>query len=196
MKLILVRHGETEENLKGILAGHLPGRLSENGLNQIRKVALRLKDEKIDFIYSSDLTRASDTAKEIAKFHTEVPIEFVRNLRERYLGEWQGKSRKELKFMEDTSPTNISLNDRENSQELFNRAKDFLEKVLLKHSKEVVLFVGHDGINRAIIAAITNKDLKEMKLIERQHNTSITVFKIDEDKNYKTLLFNSIEHLN
>jgi len=61
MKLIIVRHGETEENKKGIVMGHLPGKLSQEGINQIKKVALRLKDEKIDFIYSSDLTRASDT---------------------------------------------------------------------------------------------------------------------------------------
>ena len=66
MKLIITRHGETEENKAGIIQGHLPGHLSEAGIEQAKKVAFRLKDEKINFIYSSDLDRAADTAKEIA----------------------------------------------------------------------------------------------------------------------------------
>ena len=93
MRLILTRHGETEENKIGIMQGHLPGKLSAEGIEQAQKLALRLKDEKIDFIYSSDLARASDTAKEIASFHPHAPIKFVEDLRERNLGEFQGKKK-------------------------------------------------------------------------------------------------------
>ena len=50
MKLIITRHGETEESVGGILMGHLPGILTINGTNQAKKLALRLKDGKIDFI--------------------------------------------------------------------------------------------------------------------------------------------------
>lgn len=83
MRLIITRHGETEENTAGIIQGHLPGKLSDRGIAQAKKVALRLKNEKIDAIYSSDLARTSDTAKEIAKFHPTIPIEFVKELREK-----------------------------------------------------------------------------------------------------------------
>ena len=48
MRLILTRHGETEENVADIIQGHLPGKLSEKGIAQVKKVAKRLKDEKID----------------------------------------------------------------------------------------------------------------------------------------------------
>ena len=44
MKLFLVRHGETEENQQGIMQGHMPGRLSEIGKLQAKKLALRLKN--------------------------------------------------------------------------------------------------------------------------------------------------------
>ena len=47
MKLIIVRHGETEENKIGIIQGHLPGTLSVIGIEQAQKIALRLKDEKM-----------------------------------------------------------------------------------------------------------------------------------------------------
>ena len=73
MRIILVRHGETEDNKKRIIQGHLPGKLSDKGIEQARKVANRLKNEKVDYIFSSDLDRAKSTAEEIAKFHQEKP---------------------------------------------------------------------------------------------------------------------------
>jgi len=45
MKLIITRHGETEENTKGIIMGHLPGKLTPLGIEQAKKVAQRLKNE-------------------------------------------------------------------------------------------------------------------------------------------------------
>ena len=96
MEIILTRHGETIENIEGRFQGHLPGKLSEKGKIQAKKLALRFKDEKFDYIFSSDLTRAVDTAKEIKKFHQNIPIKFTKELRERNLGELQGVKKSEL----------------------------------------------------------------------------------------------------
>ncbi len=192
MKLIITRHGETEENKAGILQGHLPGKLSALGISQAKKVALRLKDEKIDFIYSSDLARASDTTKEIAKYHPGVPIELVKDLRENYLGEWQGKTKKELGLTANRRVREISPKDGETSEELFNRARNFLHRVLAKHRKDTVLFVGHRQINKSMMTRITGKG---MSSIGSLHNTSITIFEIAEDKTHKIHVFNCIKHL-
>ena len=101
MKLILTRHGETVENIDGIIQGHLPGKLSEKGIDQAEQLARRLKSEKLDFIYSSDLERAAATARAIVRFHPDIQIEFVEDLRERYLGTWQGQRREDLGFSAD-----------------------------------------------------------------------------------------------
>lgn len=194
-RLIITRHGETEENLVGIIQGHLPGKLSEKGIIQAKKVALRLKNEKIDYIYSSDLARTADTAKEIAKFHPKAPIKFVKDLREKYLGEWQGKKISELGFLTNTELVEFSSKDGETNKELLNRAKKFLHKVLIKHPNDTVLLAGHNGINKALIAVITNKTAEEIKLIENLHNTSITIYEIDQDKSHKIHLFNCKKHL-
>ena len=74
MKLIFVRHGETIENQNHTIQGQTPGQLSEEGKEQARLVAERLKEVKIDKIFTSDLARAKDTAKEIAKFHQDIPF--------------------------------------------------------------------------------------------------------------------------
>lgn len=83
MRLIITRHGETLENMEGIVQGHMHGTLSKKGIEQAEKLAKALKDEQIDYIYSSDLKRASDTAREISKFHKNVPFQLTKDLRER-----------------------------------------------------------------------------------------------------------------
>ena len=196
MKLIITRHWQTEENVLGIIQGHLPGKLSRLWIEQAKKVALRLKNEKIDYIYSSDLARSSDTAKEIAKYHTNIPIVFTKDLREKYLWEWQWKTKVELWFESNTSLVKFSAKDWENSEELFNRAKNFLDIVLTKHPNDIVLLVGHSGINKTIVAVITWKWPEDIPTIENLHNTSICIFEIGKNKNYKTLEFNNVDHLN
>ncbi len=197
MKLIITRHGETIENTEGIVQGHLHGTLSTLGKEQAKKLAQRLKDEKIDFIYSSDLARASDTAKEISKFHPNIPIKFVKELRERYLGEFQGKRKSDYGLEKHESITKL-INPKgyiESLQEMLKRAEKFLDKVLHKHKDDVVLFVCHNGIGKTIICAITNKPISGIKDIENLSNTSINIYEIDETKNHKIILYNCIKHL-
>jgi len=195
MKLIITRHGETEENNTGIIQGHQPGHLSEQGVKQARKVAIRLKDESIDCIYSSDLNRAADTAREIAQYHPDVPLEFVKELRERYLGGWQGKTRKELGFGSDINLMGFFPKDGETSEELFNRASNFLDTIFSNHHDKTVLSVAHNGINKALIAVITGKGSTDIKSIEHLHHTSVSVFEIKKDKSCSIHIFNCTKHL-
>lgn len=196
MKIIITRHGETEENKTGIIQGHLPGKLSDEGISQAKKVSLRLKDEKIDYIFSSDLARASDTAKEIAKFHPNTPIQFVEDLRERHFGEFQGKNKTDLGWGENSHASFYeTIKGGETMKELYGRAEKFLHKIISKHYKDTVLLVGHNGINKALIAIITDKKYEDLKTIETQHNTSINIFEVDENRNHKIHILNNIEHL-
>lgn len=196
MRLIITRHGETEENKVGIMQGHLPGTLSAEGINQARKLALRLKDEKINFIFSSDLARASDTAKEISAFHPHATIQFVENLRERNLGEFQGKKKSDFGWnVKDHKAAYVEPKMGEAMEQLYERAESFLHKIIELHHKDTVLFVGHNGINKALIAVITGKKHTDIKTIESQHNTSVNIFEIDENKNHTIHAFNCIKHL-
>jgi broad specificity phosphatase PhoE len=192
MKLIITRHGETEEYVAGILHGHLPGKLSANGFEQARKVALRLQNEKIDFIYSSDLDRSANTAKEIAKHHLNIKIEFIENLRERNIGELQGKKKSEVGW--DTKDF-IEPKDMETMEEVYKRAESFLHEIIHKHHNDSVLFVCHGGVGKALIAVVTGKSHTEIKSIESLQNTSVSIFEIDEDKNHKIVCINCAEHL-
>lgn len=197
MKLIITRHGETEENVAGILMGHLPGVLSDNGINQAKKLALRLKDEKIDFIYSSDSARASDTAKEVAKYHKNTPIEFTKELRERNLGEFQGKKKSDLGWDNNSfMATHVEPKNGETMENLRLRAKRFLSYIIQKYNEDdTVLLVAHNGINKAIVSVITNTSVEDMRTAENFKNTSLSVFDVNKNGNYKTILFNDTKHL-
>ena len=190
MRLILTRHGETIENAQGIHQGHLPGKLSDLGIKQAKKLAKRLKDEKIDVIYSSDLARAADTAKEILKFHPNTPIKFVKELREKDAGDFQGKKKGESGLSK-----NANLNHGETFKQLFDRAEKFLHEILHIHINDIVLFVGHNKINKAILCVITDRPSKEIEDMEHLKNASISIFDIDEKKNHKIHVFNCIKHL-
>lgn len=67
MRLILIRHGQTQSNLDHLLdTGHPGAPLTEAGLAQARTLVDRLADEPIEAVYSSDLTRARQTAEPLA----------------------------------------------------------------------------------------------------------------------------------
>lgn len=91
MKLILTRHGETEENRRGVIAGWRPGRLSTKGRRQVGKIAEHLRGTRIDFILSSDLKRCRDTVAIINRHH-HAPVRYLKSLRELSSGVFDGKS--------------------------------------------------------------------------------------------------------
>ena len=100
MKIIIVRHGQSEANAKKISQGKKDGwvdtSLTKKGRNQAKKIAQRLRNEKIRIIYSSDLKRAKETAKEINKFHN-VKIKLDKRLRDMLVGEDLEKFIKKIK---------------------------------------------------------------------------------------------------
>lgn len=179
-----------------MLMGHLPGHLTELGIEQAKKLGQRLKDEKIDAIYSSDLARAADTAEEIAKFHPGVPLELTKELRERYLGEFQGRKKSEFGWTpKEYKATLVQPKDGEKLEDMFKRAESFLHKIFHKHQDDNTVLVAHNGTNKALIAAITGRAYQEIKGVGNLDNTSVSVFEIDEDRNHKIICHNCTKHL-
>ncbi len=85
----LVRHGETEWNVAGRIQGQLDSKLTENGIKETRVLAEKLRDIIFDGIYSSDLTRAAETA-EILRLERKLAVVHHKALRERTFGIYDG----------------------------------------------------------------------------------------------------------
>jgi 2,3-bisphosphoglycerate-dependent phosphoglycerate mutase len=67
----LFRHGQSEFNLSKTFTGWLDAKLTPLGVEQAKNLGLMLKDKKIDLAYTSRLSRAQDTLKEVLVFHPE-----------------------------------------------------------------------------------------------------------------------------
>ncbi|RKF73381.1 putative phosphatase [Golovinomyces cichoracearum] len=80
MKLLLVRHGETVDNVAGLYAGISDSPLTNHGMVQARELGrfLCLTNNRIERIYSSDLQRAYLTAEAISESQKIPPAPVVR----------------------------------------------------------------------------------------------------------------------
>lgn len=98
-EFIFIRHGQAEGNLGDIVLGTLESPLTDIGRAQARETAEKIADLHPDFLYSSPIGRAYETAQIIAKrLNTEALAD--PNLRERFVGERiQGKTHAELRIL-------------------------------------------------------------------------------------------------
>jgi broad specificity phosphatase PhoE len=155
MTLLLARHGETDWNRDGRFQGHADTPLNDLGREQARALAEKMAD--VDVIYSSDLTRAVETAQVVAdRLGLEVRVDS--RLRERSFGRWEGLTRGEIEeaFRDDyerwRTGKSFGAEDAETHEAFAERIEAFLADVLAKHPDETVLVITHGGSIRVIQA--------------------------------------------
>lgn len=91
----LVRHGVTDWNIAHRTQGHSDIDLNEEGREQARSVAAELAPIPLHAVYSSDLSRAVNTAITISQGR-EMEVVVDRRLREIDEGEWEGLTEDEI----------------------------------------------------------------------------------------------------
>ncbi|KAI9327154.1 histidine phosphatase superfamily [Zopfochytrium polystomum] len=97
----IVRHAETDMNAQGkrVLQGQLDTSINSFGEKQAAALANRLRHDKFDRIYTSDLKRATQTAEIIGEHHPTTTISTDKRLREMDLGDLTGMSWKDAKTL-------------------------------------------------------------------------------------------------
>ncbi|EEH64258.1 phosphoglycerate mutase family protein [Gleimia coleocanis DSM 15436] len=98
-KLVLIRHGQTELNVQKRFQGQSDVPLNEVGRQQAQQMAEVLGKLPLAAIFSSDLSRAFDTASALAEV-TSLPVQVDVRFRERFFGEFEGKNEAELRGTE------------------------------------------------------------------------------------------------
>ena len=142
--LLLVRHGETDWNADGRLQGQTDRPLSDFGRRQARQLADELADEELEAIYSSDLSRARETA-EIVGERLGLPVVLDPDLREKDWGTWEGLTAVERDRVEFVGETT------EEHQERILRALRRISRVHAADGR--VLVVTHGGSMRRVQTA-------------------------------------------
>ncbi len=91
--LFVFRHAETTDNANSIFSGWRDPDLTPKGLSQAQEIAEQLKQEKIDYAFTSHLKRARRTLEVVLEDHSDVPVFVDDHLIERCYGLLQGKSK-------------------------------------------------------------------------------------------------------
>ena len=167
--LFLLRHGETEENAKHILQGHMPGTLTQNGIEQAIEAVEQLRSTAFDVCVSSDLKRCVDTTNIVLEhLGQDVPVIYTKLLRERDWGSITGVVVEKGAW--------IDMPDDVESMPAFRaRAKSFLEYVSSTYPNANVLVVSHGLFLRILQAVFHDVDHKE---ITPMTNAEVRVIKI------------------
>ncbi|GBE19835.1 hypothetical protein BMS3Abin17_00565 [archaeon BMS3Abin17] len=111
------------------------------------------------------------------------------------MGEFEGQTAppdwKEVRWKLDT----FKASGGERLDEILERARCFVSKILDQFHGKTILFTAHNGIIQAIITAIFEESWEHMKTIERQGNTGITIFEFNENKKPFLKLMSCTKHL-
>lgn len=198
--VFLIRHGETPWNVLGKFQGSNDIALSEKGIVQAHQLKERFKST-FDFIYSSPLVRAYETAKILASVNEKEAL-IAKDLREINFGEWEGLSLKEIQetYQEafklwKTDKVNAPLCGGDTSLKLASiRAKECILEIINKHKGDTIAIVAHGGILKAALIGLFQWDMDMYhKMI--LGNTAVCEIKFDDFLNPSLVSFNDTTHL-
>jgi len=199
MKLILVRHGETRWNRENRVVGSADIGLNDEGRKQVKRLALALKGERVDAIYSSPLRRAWETAQEIARFH-DGQVKADDAFKEMDAGELDGLTYEEMRvryaeFIKQwlRDPASCIMPGGESLAGVQERAWLAVERMREKHPDDAVMVVSHNFVILCIICKALGLDLAQFRRL-RLNLASISILNIGR-QGTSLILFNDTCHL-
>lgn len=206
MKLLIVRHGESEKNISGLVQGaDSKSDLTANGRNQAQRLANRLKSEQIDMAFVSPLPRAQQTAEIILQYHPATTVTLAPKLRERSYGKYEG------------GPTSVPRQDwlasglpfgefkpegGESWFEAGERATHFIQEIFnqYKGSDLTILIVAHGSIFTYFLMQADGQSTREENKERYDHyhpkNTAMSILEPDHSGQLKLVSLNDVSHLN
>lgn len=193
LELVLVRHGETDSNVKGTYLGWTDVELNEKGIKQAELAAEKLKGVKFDYIITSPLKRAVKTAEIINKNHSRE-IKYEESLKERNFGLWDDLTYQEIteRFPAEAALwakdwINYPIPGGESSIDAYRREVQFIDQLVKDKTEGVILIVTHLGCIRKMVAHLLNMGL-EGSWRFRVDNCSVSRIVITEKYPVLTLL--------
>ncbi len=184
VRLLLVRHGETEWNRQTKFQGQIDVPLNDNGRIQARKAEEFLKDVKFDFAISSPMLRPKETAEIILHSHPDIELQLQDGLREIGHGLWEGKLEIEIEQTYPgelerwrTLPQEVQMPEGENLQQVRDRSIDSWQQIVtsaLNRQLQTGLVVAHDATNKVLLCHVLGLDNKYFWNF-RQGNGAVSV---------------------
>ena len=203
-ELLLVRHGQSTANARGIWQGQMEFPLSEEGRRQANLAGHALTREPFDGLYSSPLSRAFETAELIRRetgfSGAVVPIE---GLSERHGGTLEGRTWPEQeernpqlaqKFLAIPEEERWALVGAETDERLIERFGRAISVIRARHPDgSRIVVVSHGGVMRAFLRNLFGPET--LPGMQRASNASITRISWTGENQPRLLELAATEHL-
>ena len=199
-RIYLVRHGATVLTAEDRFAGATEVELSEEGREQVRRLAARLAAEKIVAVYASPMGRTVETAQILAKPH-DLEVQTRDGLREISHGRWEQMTRREVEaaFPEEAAmwekdPYTFAPVGGESGLAVTARALPVLMEIVRKHAGDDVLIVSHKATIRLLLSSLIGFDPRRYRDTLDQSPAALNVVDFKKTVGARLTLFNDTSH--
>jgi len=185
----LIRHGVTEWNYEHRAQGQTDIPLNDEGRQQAELLSKRMSNEEWDYIYSSDLSRALETAEIIGKIKN-IEVKTDQRLREMNCGLIEGTTEQDRvsRWGHGWSKLDLGI---ESKDEIVTRGMQCLMDISDRHPDKKILIVSHG----ALIGLTLKKLIPHIDTEEHLNNTSVTILHTGQTR-WDCELYNCTKHLN
>ncbi|MDP9292551.1 MAG: histidine phosphatase family protein [Verrucomicrobiota bacterium] len=199
-RVFMVRHGATVLTAEDRFAGATDVALSDEGRDQARRLALRLRGESIDAVYASPLSRTMETAGILAE-PLGLNVEARDGLREISHGRWEQMTRREVeeRFPEeaaewDKDPYTFAPIGGESGLAVTARALPVLIEMVRAHPGESVLVVSHKATIRLLLSSLLGFDPRRYRDNLDQSPAALNIVDFKDPSRARLTLFNDTSH--
>lgn len=170
----IMRHGEANHNVKRFLSADnkiAPSYLTDNGVSDVKKKAITLKEEGLDLIFYSPLIRTRDTAKLVAEICDLKENQLIEDerLKEVQTGLLNGKDDSEYHKLfngQDLEKFERAPEGGENLSDIRRRVGNFIYEIDQKYQNKKILIVSHDypiWMLKSLCQGLNNSQATELK---------------------------------
>ena len=199
-RVFLVRHGVTTLGKEDRFAGATDVPLSDEGREQARHLAERLRAEKISAVYSSPLGRTLETARILAEPHG-LEVQTRDGLREISHGRWEQMTRREVeeKFPDECAqwekdPYTFAPQGGESGLAVTARALPVLIDLVRQHSACCILIVSHKATIRLLLSSLLGFDPRRYRDNLDQNPAALNIVDFKDPTRARLTLFNDTSH--
>lgn len=183
--IYLIRHAEAEGNLYRRIHGHYDSLVTVRGKKQIAQLGKRFGDIRVDFVYSSDLTRTRVTAEAVAGVKG-IPLLITSRLREVAMGDWEDRPWGEVERFEpeqlynfNNDPAKWRVNGCEDFNSLQRRLEAAIRDIAERHPGKTVAVVTHGSAIRAFLCGVMGVPPHEIQRVPHSDNTAVALLRYD-----------------
>ncbi|MEI8108691.1 MAG: histidine phosphatase family protein [Verrucomicrobiota bacterium] len=199
-RIFLIRHGATTLTAEDRFAGATNVQLSDEGRQQVQRLAERLSGDTITAVYASPLDRTVETASILAAPH-QLPVQKREGLREISHGHWEQLTRKEVesKFPEEAAaweedPFTFAPLDGESGLAVTARALPELVEIVRSNQGGNVLVVSHKATIRLLLSSLLGFDPRRYRDNLDQSPAALNIVDFKGLVRARLSLFNDTSH--